>query len=79
MLTDIVFILYCGLYRQRNYWVADCQKSMQMMSFEVAYTHVWNSDILGRPQDVTKVLIICRFNDEILGYHFLAPADHKTS
>ena len=27
----------------------------------------------------TKVLITCRFNDKILGYHFLVPAEHKTS
>ena len=26
-----------------------------------------------------KVLITCRFNDKILGYHFLVPAEHKAS
>ena len=26
-----------------------------------------------------KLLITCQFNDKILGYHFLAPAEHKTS
>ena len=27
----------------------------------------------------TRVLITIRFNDKILGYHFLVPVEHKTS